>query len=382
MKYRSILIAAAVMLCCMIFVGCSYQHHGSTAESTVSNELIVQKINDYMNDKYGFTPEFRSIYPKKEVGGAESRIYTANCIYMLREFSVNADFSDPDNVYCSDTYQSDEISSDMEKWFSEQCPENKNVRFINSVGDMFYKYFHDYYDKTNLFDFLKGQYYTVYVLYTGHDVSDEAQYKFLDELTRNDIGYRCMFISCYTDNDVEKLKEREFLNEYDGVKFAPYIEEYYFVTANNGAEKNAEYYRMNIQEANGFLYSVMDDDFLKCGKAAEINSERTEELNELPGAASPCWHLTGPPANLRIYVPMDLIELQRDANAAADILPLERKVCGVFREKGKAVRKAAGVYAVGDYICFDLNSRSGEKNDTDVVMGVFDDRLYERITDF
>lgn len=337
------------------------------------------KINtyEYIEQKYGFKPKITETIVVKE---NEKRPMSKNNIERIllicsdgeREFKVSADFDsdnhNTENIVYSDNYQSQQISDDFCKWIESYIPEPEElkIQFYNAES-----YHTMYYDGTNILDFIGDTLIGITAYYVNNDLSEKTDFDFFDEMLDSDMGYDVMLISCYSENDIEKIKDYNFHNRrWDAYKFAPYISECAYFFGNNHTKNKREYHKMNIHQSDGFMYSKLDDKSFACdeknGEQYSISVDNTPISDSESVAVTPCWKISGKPAKLRIYVPIDSINFDYEPTLRYYSLPpftysLEGKYTYPDNDKTKT-KGSTTLHIVYDYAVFDIELKLNDKD--------------------
>ncbi|MDE6521086.1 MAG: hypothetical protein K2K91_11645, partial [Ruminococcus sp.] len=332
---------------------------------------------EYIEQKYGFKPKITKTVVVKE---NEKRLTSQNntqriglvCSDDERKFTVWADFDSDnhavENIVYSDNYQEEQIWDDFCKYIKSYIPEQKDLT-IKCIAPC--ETFHTmYYDGTNILDFIGDTLIGITAYYVNNDLSEKTDFDFFDEMLDSDIGYDVMLISCYSENDIEKIKDYNFHNrDYDAYKFAPYISEYAHFFGNNHTKTQQKYNKMNIHQSDGFMYSKLDDKSFACdeknGDKYSITVDKTPILDSESVAVTPCWKIKGKPAKLRIYVPVDSINFDYEPTLRYYLLPpftysLEGKYTYPDNDKTKTEGSTI-LHIVYDYAVFDIELKLNDK---------------------
>lgn len=204
-------------------------------------------VPEYIEEKYGFTPEILSSERGTTVALVPVPRNTNEVFLKLsdgeREFDVRAyvcsEDSGKDGVDFSDNYQFEEITNDLSEFIDSNLPGLAaiNVKFNSSFSD----HFTDYYDGENLLDFFSGTSLHINAYYVNHDFSDASQLDFLKILNDADITYHYKFISCRSKEAVESVRDHFFNNDTDIYSFGYYIGEYISGFRNSQTEDTPVY---------------------------------------------------------------------------------------------------------------------------------------------
>lgn len=330
-------------------------------------------VPEYIENKYGFTPEIVSSERGTSVGLVPIPRKNNEVFLKLsdgeREFDVRAyltsEDSGLDDINFSDNYQSDEIISSLGKLIDSKLPELAAIE-IRADEKAVPNYYTKYYDGENLLDFLGGMFLHIRAYYVNHDFSDASQLDFFEMLDGADVGYDYMFISCRSKEAVEYVKPHFFDHDYEADYFAPYIEGYISGFSNSQAKETPVYKKLNIYDTGEFLYSVKEvyshesDSFIKFDQQTDYTLEvsRTDSFDKQHEAVSPCWVITGDPAYLQIFVPLRYID--------CDFEVLTGSKDHTYDIRGECVPSAYNntepIYIVGEYATFEASLQGGSSS--------------------
>ncbi|MDE6520244.1 MAG: hypothetical protein K2K91_07290 [Ruminococcus sp.] len=390
-KYISFIIT---VILCLVFSSCDENMNVNNSKE-VEKDIYVESpekfVDEYIMEKYGFCPEIKTaqrvtsnqgLFPVKR----DTAYVLVKCSDGEHEFDVLANTYSAENISCSDNYQKEQIKNDFKDWFSSELPNLKEISIIGTGNTYYSNFYTEYYDGENLFDFMNGFGFDIYAFYVNHDFSDESQFSFLEKMDKADICYGCMFISCYSDEDVEKIKNETFPNEYEAVHYAPYIEEYSYIFRNSATERKPEYHKLNIHEGDGFLYSVMDDVCLYCHENSDkylLDTKQSFSYDSFDSEhklVSPVWNVsrTGRFQNLCIYIPVDKIDYNYEPTLIySGSYPHTYELIGEYTDprmpESSFIKNSSYISIIGDYAVFDINSYDTIIDDTSFKMGIFKD---------
>lgn len=376
------MVLAVLLLFCFVFSSCQNDSYNKdddefqNEENIKYTELSRDYVNEYIYKKYGFYPQILSAERVQKPDTLFPNIsYTSIvktvCSDGKRDFSVLSDISDndnySDNVSCLDNYQTQEIQNGFRGWLKTQTEGMKEIRIYGDSG-YFYSYYADYYDGANLFDFMNEKSFDIYVYYTNHDFSDKKQFEFLEQLDDADIKYQFMFISCYSDSDIDRIKNITFPNQYEAVRYAPYIQQYAEIFRNSCVKEELKIHKLNIYDFGDLKISVLDNAGLYCSEKMHhnIDVEETDPFDDKRQSVSKCWDVTFDKAVLRFYIPRDKINYELDNK---DIINDDHtyKLRGEFAYMGNygkytsprttvgRIDNSSYVEFCGDYVVFDLS---------------------------
>lgn len=377
------LLAVKVIICLLsvtIFLRSCQNFLGSHKNEPDGHIICAEKyVPEYIENKYGFTPEIVSSERGTTVALVPIPRKTNEVFLKLsdgeREFDVRAyltsEDSGLDDINFSDNYQSDEIISGLGKLINSKLPGLAAIE-IKAQEQAVPNYYAKYYDGENLLDFLGGMFLHIRAYYVNHDFSDASQLDFFEILDGADVGYDYMFISCRSKEAVEYVQPHFFYNDYEVDYFSPYIEGYISGFRNSQTKETPVYKKLNIYDTGEFLYSVKEvysnesDSFIKFDQQTDYTLEvsRTDSFDEQHEAVSPCWVITGDPAYLQIFVPLRYIDRDfKVLTGSRDYTYDIRGECKPFDYKNTVL-----IYIVGEYATFEASLQGGSSS-----IGIFEE---------
>ncbi len=151
-----------VVWACSVAAFFSYKIYNKV-EAKKKHDAAAVLAQEYLQSKYGFDAEMTddSEYPMRQGLLLKKSIYEFSSEHDGRKFTVWVNTSDGDNVRCKDSYQFDDMYSDIKDMIGAEFPES----FISYLwlGDndewetciSLKGGFSDYYDGTNLYEMMK-----------------------------------------------------------------------------------------------------------------------------------------------------------------------------------------------------------------------------------
>lgn len=382
--------AAAGAAAMILFTGCtSLPDHTRTKDSTMI--CAEENVSAYIHDKYGFEPEVLDSFHVTTNTGRDTCHVQVRVANGEEQFDVLADVysENPEapDIQFSDNRQRHEIEEGFREWIDEQLP-GLEALYLESGSRFFADYFTELYEKDRLMDFLGGQFFYFNAYYVDHSFEDGSQLDFLEQLDEADVGYDCKFISCYSKEAVEKVKHYSFPNDFETHDFTPYIREYRNGFRNSNGKDKSRYYKFNVHQADGFMYSVMESDcygpFAEIGEDYELEAYPAMDFDEDRKAVSPCWYITGEPAYLRIFIPKESVDYHGYQRVLSGSAPHSYDIVGeyVWQDEYRVysedhpfdIRDSSFIIEEGDYFVFDMELK-GEKtadNKCESLIGIFE----------
>ena len=214
----------------------TYNEVKNKAEAKKLHDAAAAQAQEYLQSKYGFDAPMsdESEYPLRQKWLLEESVYEFSSEYDGRKFTVWVNTSDGDNIRCKDSYQFDDMYSDIKDMIVAEFPES----FISDLwlgdNDEWETYislkggFSDYYDGTNLDEMMKKSGKGVIeVCVAESSLEDSELEKKLSELN---IKY-CLtaFDTAEHLDEFQKFCEsgQSYLHEFTEYKYAvPYITEH------------------------------------------------------------------------------------------------------------------------------------------------------------
>ena len=316
-----LLFGSAVSIC----VKCKELH--DNIEKQKLHDAAAVSAQEYLQSKYGFTSTMsdETEYPMRQEGLLEKNVYEFSSEYNGRNFYVWVNKSDDNNIRYKDSYQFDDIYSDIESELKSEFPESFISYFW--IGDnnewdtnfSLYGGFAEYYNGDNLDELMKNGRGSVTMCIADATLENTAITQKLSDLN---FSY-CLTVFDNTEHldEFEKFSEKKSsVISYIWYEYAaPYITEH---KDNFGGEEHK--LNIDIKQCGEFSYaylSNMDFPFSESIKPPEkvdtntfINHFRYEnsdvkksydEREYVDAPVSEAWKFEGGSEDVIIYYPLD-----------------------------------------------------------------------------
>lgn len=202
----------SIILCVALAAGlcaCSWR------KNYTSRKDIEPMVIEYVEDKYGFTPE---------ITDWETEAFRSKCEHYVtlkngnEEFKVMVDTV----LIITDNYESEKIDKAVTEWIDERMPGiyyahvqneyfNKDEKLEGSVWELF---------KNN------SKYLRITATYVGKSFDDLTGIEFMSEIKAMGLRSDCTLLSCPDEKSAETVCKKAFPNGYiDIINYAPYINE-------------------------------------------------------------------------------------------------------------------------------------------------------------
>lgn len=284
MKARK--IAAAICLCILVVLLSSIIYRKIEAKKL--HDAAVTQAQDYLHSKYGFSASIsdETEYPRRQQWLLKYGIYEFTSEYNGKTFSVWVNNNSENGILYKDSYQFDEMYSDIKNRLEDEFP----VSFISDfwlgdndewdTGISLYGGFSDYYDGTNLNEIImksgKGNI-TMCVAEASFESSD------IDKKLSNLNFIYCLtaFDSAKHLDEFEKFigTETTAFNDYTKYKYAaPYITEHIDNLSGKKTKLN-----IDIKHSDDFMYAYLPVENRNFPTSGNINPPSKIDINYFIG---------------------------------------------------------------------------------------------------